>query len=1221
MRIDALAIENIASLVGQQQIIDLRLGRPPVGGAGLIAITGPTGAGKSTILDCVCLALFGQTPRQLIRQGEPGALLSRSASAGQVVLDLTLDDGTPWRVTWSIRRARDRLDQKLQPAVRSIIDPRTDAVLASGSSEVSRLVSEGLRLTLEQFSSVILLAQGDFARFLRANDTERAGLLELLTGTALYSRLGQAAYERWKELDLQCHGQDALLAQVPVLAEEARAALAAEQAELQGRRAAATAEINRRIADRDAVALWMRLQHELSQAEAACDESARDATVAVGDRERLRLAEAVVPVLIPLAGVDAAAAHVQTCRTRAQDAAAKATAAEKEFHTSAHQAGVAIAQAAGRASRRAAEAETRAAWAAIPSQVVDQLREAHAVAITVARQGAESLAACTSLKALLPSLESDLEKATRAYDVQIAVQTQAFDALRDRDQAIATLLHGRSIEDLNARQQVLIQARELIRGPVPDTQGARAAVAEADRQVHQLTQDLAEGQRVSALALQAVTAQEAQLRRLEELARLGAFAHLVVDGQPCPLCGSMTHPTPTGDGDLGLTTVRGDVEALRKAQDLAHQRMLHAQALLATGQARRQQLQISAQRVDQEAAARLTRWAPLGKALSYPGEPQAVTLAEIETECASVADDLQRHAAAQRNREACQRALTAAESQLATAQTRKALAAQALEQARTRLTESTLAVTRFEGEQREADGHVNRQLSTLCATLGCQIPSPPGAWIADLPRQCEEARLLASTALVLARDVENLTVDWQTIMPAGVELPAGAGPELAGDDRRLVEEAGTALRAAAARNTAAATMARESVTHNEAVLEAERVLTATHRDLTLALASCPCPTIEAVRQAQLSDAERAGLRRKLELLDQTTAIRTSNRERLRAEMADAVCGLQDRKLDPNETQLLERCEGLCTEGERLRGDVDRRMGEVQALLEQDRQACERRLAIIATQANQRGLRDRADRIRQLIGSADGSRFSRFAQALTLDLLVSYANHRLLTLAPRYQLRRDGDVRDGEPSLALGVIDHDQAESERSISTLSGGETFLVSLALALALADIHRGRLTVGTLCIDEGFGTLDEQTLAHAMATLERLQVSQGTQILLISHITALNERIAHRIEVVPRGGGASWVRLVGPDGTAATMPSLPPVAESDAADLAAREVLMGAIQARGIISSADGQDLVRRDAGGVRSLLKGLIDDGRVVMEGRGKGVRFRLPTAALNPGTPDG
>jgi len=101
-----------------------------------------------------------------------------------------------------------------------------------------------------------------------------------------------------------------------------------------------------------------------------------------------------------------------------------------------------------------------------------------------------------------------------------------------------------------------------------------------------------------------------------------------------------------------------------------------------------------------------------------------------------------------------------------------------------------------------------------------------------------------------------------------------------------------------------------------------------------------------------------------------------------------------------------------------------------------------------------------------------------------------------------------------------------------VATLSGGETFLVSLALALALADLKRGGLRLGTLFIDEGFGSLDPTTLERCLAILERLQQEQNTQIVVISHVGALHERLAHRIEVRPQGNGRSRLRISGPEG-----------------------------------------------------------------------------------------
>jgi exonuclease SbcC len=172
----------------------------------------------------------------------------------------------------------------------------------------------------------------------------------------------------------------------------------------------------------------------------------------------------------------------------------------------------------------------------------------------------------------------------------------------------------------------------------------------------------------------------------------------------------------------------------------------------------------------------------------------------------------------------------------------------------------------------------------------------------------------------------------------------------------------------------------------------------------------------------------------------------------------------------------------------------------------------------------------------LIGHKDGEVFRRFAQALTLDRLLVLANGRLAVLQPRYNLARTPTAIGSGVSLELEVIDNDQAEERRPVATLSGGESFLVSLALSLALADLQGGGLRLGTLFIDEGFGSLDPATLDRCLAILERLQQDQGTQIVVISHIGALHERLAHRIEVLPCGHGRSRIRVVWPGGLSET-------------------------------------------------------------------------------------
>ncbi|MFZ3002927.1 MAG: SbcC/MukB-like Walker B domain-containing protein [Undibacterium umbellatum] len=155
---------------------------------------------------------------------------------------------------------------------------------------------------------------------------------------------------------------------------------------------------------------------------------------------------------------------------------------------------------------------------------------------------------------------------------------------------------------------------------------------------------------------------------------------------------------------------------------------------------------------------------------------------------------------------------------------------------------------------------------------------------------------------------------------------------------------------------------------------------------------------------------------------------------------------------------------------------------------------------------------------ELIGAADGKKFRNYAQQITLDVLLAYANQHLHQLSRRYRLQRVADT------LALMVIDQDMGDEQRSVHSLSGGESFLVSLALALGLASLSSNRIKVESLFIDEGFGSLDADTLRIAMDALDSLQ-AQGRKVGVISHVQEMTERIATRVIVQRIAGGSSSV------------------------------------------------------------------------------------------------
>lgn len=160
---------------------------------------------------------------------------------------------------------------------------------------------------------------------------------------------------------------------------------------------------------------------------------------------------------------------------------------------------------------------------------------------------------------------------------------------------------------------------------------------------------------------------------------------------------------------------------------------------------------------------------------------------------------------------------------------------------------------------------------------------------------------------------------------------------------------------------------------------------------------------------------------------------------------------------------------------------------------------------------------------KMIGDAKGEKFNMFAQGLTLKQLIYLANRRLTNLSPRYLIANPEKEEDD----SLFVIDKDMGNQRRSVKTLSGGETFILSLALALALSDLASKNVQIDSLFIDEGFGTLDPETLDLTLDTLERLQQESKKMIGIISHVSSLKERIATQIVLKQNGSGISTLEI----------------------------------------------------------------------------------------------
>lgn len=1236
MRILAIRGRNLASLAGDFEV-DFR--SEPLASAGVFAISGPTGAGKSTLLDAMCLALYHDTPRlrsakeaaiaipdvkdQTLTPQDPRHLLRRGCGEGHAEVDFEDQAGVEWRARWSVARARGRVGGRLQQAQVSLLRIADDQPEGGSVRELQERLAQLTGLSFEQFCRSVLLAQNDFAALLKARQEERAGLLEALTGTAIFSQLSKLAHQRNSQEQQQLRALEAELGAQPPLDDAARQALEQAQALAAEQREQLAAQMQ----SLELEAAWHAQGAELAQRQAhsemrvqeLADALQRDSAL----EQQLRLwaaADALRLLANNAQGTDAEATEQRASLPALQQAATEAIAALTLAKEETIKADAALVQAisthdqaqpqilAARAAdtqielarstlRQAGSACERANADAIrlteEIKQTQQQRDQQHQAIAVHAQwqqahprlsdtGPEWAALGHRLRVLSQARQRQIEGRARREQLQraLALDELALTAAAERS-AEAQILLQQSIEHMQQAEQSLaaLDAPALAqrqRRWLQQNRNASALALLCESHSQALSQYAALEQRGRLLAEQADTAkaeltvfeaalvsaskEETDAESAFRRASLVADAHteqlrsLLVDGEPCPVCGAREHPhADQADSDLSrvLAALAAQAQAARETQRKAMGAVERGRSTL---DGLRQRLIESGQEHDSARA----------------------TLAELETRLLAAAASLLPQIA---QADAVAAALAALQLQLDAEQ-------RALERDQAQLDQAQQARDAARKQQETAD-RAHRQAQTQAEQLNQQLQP-----------QLQTLLLLEGELGALARDIEfDLTLLRQSPPRAACDIDQIPELRAQWDEgeqlRALAQEAEQQLRTI---DSTLASLQSQALTAESTRMQAEQSLQQAEANLQRCLAQRGellaetdteahakaldqavaqtrlqrdrCSAFEQQRSEDARSAEQSvtSAEQQLALLQtrhqqHLAQLQQEWRERLLAAeldqrpLADLWTLLRDLPADlgaqqqawrareqaltaaraESESLSLKRREwqqqaassreaAVVTEQLRVTREArDQALQQLGALEQQLSEDNARRATAADRLAELQIRREQAQRwviLDQLIGAADGSKFKRYAQQFTLEVLLEYANQHLSRLSPRYRLRR------GNEALSLLIIDHDLGDELRTVHSLSGGETFLVSLALALGLASLSSQRVRVESLFIDEGFGSLDAATLNTAMEALDRLQ-AEGRRVGVISHVHDMAERIGVQIRVEPVAPGRSRLRV----------------------------------------------------------------------------------------------
>ena len=1181
MRILAIRGCNLASLAGE---FEIDLSRAPFSEAGVFAIVGNTGAGKSTLLDALCVALFDRTPRLtnhsrvVVGRGDddPGALgaqdvrtlLRRGAAAGWAEVDFEAGDARRYRARWSVRRARGQTDGTLQDQQLTLTAIDGGERFGGTKTETLKAIVARLGLTFDQFRRSALLAQGEFAAFLRADGKDRSELLERMTGTEIYSRLSVAAHVKATLAEQQLRDGRAKADAIPVLSDEARTGTETELAGAQEAKIAARA----RLAEAEAIARWRGEDHRLraSLVDAERDHAGAVAAVAAADADRAELAlrrraEQLRGVWEDAARIDralaiargessTAEATLREARVALESAVARRSALAA-MHEPIRAARIA-ANLVERSAHDAANAEELvgiatpdAAWLAARAALAPEVAAWPELDTRFAQHGALA-DAIASIDRTVRDHTSTRAKLVKARDVVAADHAATANKLAEAQRKAAGY-HQRRGLTLDAARRQEDEARTRLTDVerlVSISTTAREAIRVRDQIDQQLVEideqaasDAEHHARVEADRALSLAVRTERARIVEELRRAAGYEHAraeLREGESCPLCGATEHPwKERGAFDDVIRVEEVRLAEVSTALEAANASLAALAARAHQRDKDRQRLARSRETAVASAAADIARWreqlAALGELL-LEGDPSTADAARIAAELAATA------------RARLEQARTIfSQTQAATKAAQEAQAEMQLAQASVdrihahlgdhdrRIAELDATLQRLAGERAS---RMERRLeleselaSAIARWRGATATAKTGKRTRDdidSPANLVDARGATSelaTAKTGKRKRDDIDIPTNLVDARGAMSELAAAWRSRADRVALADAAALAALAASEHHTRDAervvterAAVHESCTRRRDALIVELQDAAGRVEAARADAGFD---IDALRRLLAADSSRAdelaeslaSLERAVQRTHVVVAERLARFEAHAATQPPVVASPADAPSDGDEARLAQLAA--------LVADADQRAATLAATLAADADARARRDAVLSllTAAESGAEIDRI--LGEVIGSHDGKLFRSFAQSLTLDSLLAVANAHLEELAPRYQLERVP-----RHDLELQVIDRDLGAEVRSVQSLSGGESFLVSLALALGLSSMSAHDVRVRTLLIDEGFGTLDPSTLDSALSVLDALQAT-GRQVGVISHVPALVERVGAHVRVIQRGGGRSEV------------------------------------------------------------------------------------------------
>lgn len=1108
MKIIRIFLKNLNSLQGD---FDINLENEPFASSGIFAITGPTGAGKSTILDAITLALYGRAARY--GNDKPENMMSRGTGECQADVIFEVPKGR-YRASWSLQRAHRRANGKLQQAQRHVSDSN-GTVIAQKSSEVDKIIEELTGLDADRFFRSVLLAQGDFVKFLKATPDERATLLESLTGTGIYTEISKKVHQ---ETSLRAHAlalRENRLENIPRLNEENRSALKNKICELKNEIESNSQHLFKL---NDLISKGSQLTKFLNQNSALksqLESINKQNSLQENDFKRLKLYREGATYFTDLQTLDQIFKNLNEEKMNL-DRAEKNHQLMKHQLRAGHDATEelilkniedlekAILNSSLERTQKTEKLNSLNEWLEVHrehqfiehnmSTIVEQI-----TLLTTHRINLKSIEKSTTVLLKDQELHQQNLKVLQSEKNDILTLLKEKNSQLDSSKKeLFNILQGKLPENLQ-QEMLSLDERLISLRKVLETLAAldknNISLNALKKTVEEFKLKVTEVKKTIAVEENFLNTQVEKIKQLKDefdknrlIASLHVHRENLEPGAPCPLCGSLEHPF-TESIEIHIPKISALETEISCLHSLVAKKEKDLKNLIKTGGIFEEALRINSENLKTTSDNEELLKANLNSLIKMHTlclESNDENFKIISKEFASCESQLLQVRSRLKASQECALKIKDLQDSLVTIQHEAAL-----KQNKISSQEEKIQAILIQLETLKIGlNHSQSVLSNLEASLENYLKAyglapPLDGEEKKLQATLESLKIIYQDNLKLSNDIKTklafLSLSTKDLESKSTNLRAQLEKLILVHDIAAIESSSTkkneflalwntiedAQTGLTRLNTDLKLAENHFVESQNKVLKIHNTYLETESKLSHDLIGTHFKSIENLRASHLSPSDAHRIQKSEEEINRQLDICQGQLAQVEIELK----GLSNVDI-PQGEKLIE-----IQNAHKEMHIQTNSLGGLLAVSESDLQKdLKNHLEYEALSKELESERLRLSfwqKLSNLIGSHDGKAFRKFAQGLSLDLLINHANGHLSSLNNRYRLKRmPGDELD------LEILDLHQANATRPTASLSGGESFLTSLALALGLSDLAGKNVKIDSLFIDEGFGSLDSEAL-----------------------------------------------------------------------------------------------------------------------------------------------